>query len=181
MSRIAKKPIQIADKTKVSLENRIITVSGEKGILTRDLHPLINVEIKDKTINVTKKEESKKTKALSGLTWSLINNMVIGVSKGFERSLEINGIGYRAELKGKDKIIFNIGYSNPVEFIIPKGVSAKVDKTKVKLFSIDKELIGHVAASIRKLRPPEPYKGKGIKYAKERIIKKAGKAVASAS
>ena len=181
MSRIVRKPIQIADKTEVTYVNKVVTVKGSKGILTRRLHNLIDISIEGNLINVIKNAETKEAKALSGLFWVLINNMIIGVNKGFERNLEINGVGYRAELKGKDTIIFNIGYSNPVNFAIPKGVDVQVDKTKVKLLGIDKELLGHTAASIRKLRPPEPYKGKGIKYTEERIKKKAGKAAATSS
>jgi large subunit ribosomal protein L6 len=120
-------------------------------------------------------DSSRKTVALQGMTRSLINNMVIGVSQGFERVLEINGIGYRAEAKGKS-IVFNLGYSHPIDFPLPEGISATVDKANtVKLTGIDKQLVGQTAARIRQLRPPEPYKGKGVKYAEEYIQRKAGK------
>jgi large subunit ribosomal protein L6 len=174
MSRVGKQPVGIPDKAKVTYKDRIITVEGEKGKLTRTVHPAIDLDIKDKVITVTMETVNRNNRALQGLTRSLVNNMMIGVSKGFERSLEINGIGYRAEAKGKS-IVFNIGYSEPVNFELPKGISAAIDKSIIKLAGIDKELLGRTAASIRKLRPPEPYKGKGIKYVEERIQRKAGK------
>lgn len=174
MSRVGKQPIGIPDKAKVSYKNRVITVEGEKGKLTRTVHPAIDLDIKDNVISVTMEKENRNNRALQGLTRSLVNNMVIGVSKGFERKLEINGIGYRAEAKGKS-VVFNIGYSQPVNFDLPNGVSAAIDKSIITLTGIDKELLGRTAASIRKLRPPEPYKGKGIKYVEERIQRKAGK------
>jgi len=174
MSRVGKQPVGIPDKAKVIYKDRIITVEGEKGKLTRTVHPAIDLDIKDKVITVTMETENRNNRALQGLTRSLVNNMMIGVSKGFERSLEINGIGYRAEAKGKS-IVFNIGYSEPVNFELPKGISAAIDKSIIKLAGIDNELLGRTAASIRKLRPPEPYKGKGIKYVEERIQRKAGK------
>ncbi|MCK5783722.1 MAG: 50S ribosomal protein L6 [Desulfobacterales bacterium] len=174
MSRVGKKPILIPDKIKVTLKNREVTVKGEKGTISRSLPPAVGMKVEDGIVNVTVDSEDRKSFAFQGLARSLIANMVKGVSKGFERRLEINGIGYRAELKGKN-IIFNIGYSNPVDFELPDGISAKVDKTSITLFGIDNELLGRTAASIRQLRPPEPYKGKGIKYAEERIQRKAGK------
>ncbi len=174
MSRVGKQPVGIPDKAKVTYKDRIITVEGEKGKLTRTVHPAIDLDIKDKVITVTMEIDNRNGHALQGLTRSLVNNMMIGVSKGFERSLELNGIGYRAEAKGKS-IVFNIGYSKPVNFELPNGISAAIDKSIIKLSGIDKELLGRTAASIRKLRPPEPYKGKGIKYVEERIQRKAGK------
>jgi large subunit ribosomal protein L6 len=174
MSRVGKKPISIPDNSKISYDNRVITVQGEKGTLKRTVHPDVDLKIEDKILSVTLDKETRINKALQGLTRSLIANMITGVSKGFDRQLEINGIGYRAELKGKS-IVFNLGYSHPINFDLPDGVSATVDKTIVKLTGIDKELLGHTAAAIRRLRPPEPYKGKGIKYVEERIQRKAGK------
>ena len=135
----------------------------------------MDLKIADNLIEVLTKTDTKKHLALQGLTRSLVDNMVTGVDKGFERVLEINGIGYRAEVNG-NTLVLNLGFSNPVNFELPKDVSASVDKnTVIKLSCIDKEILGQTAASIRKLRPPEPYKGKGIKYAEERIIRKAGK------
>ncbi len=169
-----KKPIPIPDKTTVTVKDNEVTVKGEKGTLSRIMPPHIGIKIDDGIINVTMDSEDRKVQAFQGLARSLIANMITGVSKGFERKLEINGIGYRAEQQGTS-IIFNIGYSNPVNFELPKGISASVEKTSVVISGIDNELLGRTAASIRQLRPPEPYKGKGIKYFEERIQRKAGK------
>ena len=175
MSRVGKKPIQVPDKTKISYRDKAITVVGEKGSLTRMIHPDIDLKIEGSFVNVSTLSDDRSGRALQGLTRSLVNNMITGVNKGFERILEINGIGYRAELKGKS-IVFNLGFSHPVVFDLPDGISAAVEKsTVVKLSGIDKEKLGLAAASIRRLKPPEPYKGKGIKYSEERIQKKAGK------
>lgn len=175
MSRVGKKPIPIPEKVKITLKDRFVTVKGNKGTLSRTINDAVDLKISENVIEVLTKTDSKKNFALQGLTRSLVDNMVTGVDKGFERVLEINGIGYRAEVKG-NTLILNLGFSNPVNFELPKDVSASVDKnTIIKLACIDKEVLGQTAASIRKLRPPEPYKGKGIKYAEERIIRKAGK------
>jgi len=175
MSRVGKKIITIPDKTTVKYKDRVIVVKGEKGTLQRTLHPAVDLEIKDNTIFVKIENEDRKNRSLQGLTRSLVSNMVVGVSKGFERVLEINGIGYRAEMKGKS-IVLNLGYSHPIDFPLPEGIDATVDKNNViRLTGIDKERVGLTAASIRKLRKPEPYKGKGIKYAEEYIQRKAGK------
>ena len=175
MSRVGRKPIQIPDKTTIDYKNRIITVKAEKGTLSRSIHPAVELEIKDSVIEVNVIKNDRKSRALQGLTRSLVGNMVIGVTKGFEKVLEINGIGYRALLKG-NLIEFTLGHSHPVSFDLPEGISAAIDKKNViKLTGIDKELLGRTAASIRQLKPPEQYKGKGIKYAEERIQRKAGK------
>ncbi len=175
MSRVGKKPISIPEKVNVALKDRLITVKGSKGTLSRTIHDDVDLQIDGNIIQVVIQNEDRQSRALQGLTRSLVNNMVTGVSSGFERVLEINGIGYRAEVKGQ-ALVLNLGYSNPVNFDLPEGVSASVDRnTIIKLTAIDKEKLGQTAASIRKLRPPEPYKGKGIKYAEERIIRKAGK------
>lgn len=175
MSRVGKKPIPIPDKVNVTYKDRLITVKGAKGMLSREVHQAVDLEIDKTEIRVTIPGEDKQTRAFQGLVRSLINNMVTGVSEGFERVLEINGIGYRAEAKG-NTLTLNIGYSSPVDFALPEGISAAVEKnTVIKLSGIDKERLGQAAAAIRRLRPPEPYKGKGIKYAEERIIRKAGK------
>ncbi len=175
MSRVGKKPIPIPDKTKITYKDGLITVQGEKGSLTRPIHPSVDLSIEDGIMRVTTVTNDRTSRALQGLTRSLVANMIIGVDKGFERVLEINGIGYRAILSD-NRILFHIGYSQPVNFDLPEGISASIDKNNViKLFGIDKELLGHTAASIRRLRPPEPYKGKGIKYAEEYIHRKAGK------
>ena len=174
MSRVGKKPIQIPGNAKITYKDNHITVKGEKGSLSLDVHPAIDLKIDDASIIVEMKSNDRKTVALQGLTRSLVSNMITGVTKGFERKLEINGIGYRAESKGKS-ILFNLGYSHPIDFKLPEGISASIDKTLIVLSGIDKQLLGQTAASIRKLRPPEPYKGKGIKYVEEHIQRKAGK------
>ncbi len=175
MSRVGKKPIPIPEGTTIKLDDRLLTVKGKNGTLTQEIHSAVNLKIEKDLITVETVKDSRTSRALQGLTRSLVNNMVLGVSKGFERVLEINGIGYRAEAKGKS-IIFNLGYSHPIDFPLPDGVTAKVEKNNViKLSGIDKQLLGQTAASIRDLRPPEPYKGKGIKYAEEHIQRKAGK------
>ena len=175
MSRVGKKPIPIPDKIKVLYKEGVITVEGQKGSLSRSINPLINLEIKDGVVNVSMQKDGRVSRSLWGLTRSLVANMVTGVNKGFERVLEINGIGYRATLSG-NRIVFNLGYSHPIDFDLPEGISASIDKNNIiKLSGIDKEKLGHASAAIRRLRPPEPYKGKGIKYAEEYIHKKAGK------
>jgi len=175
MSRVGKKPVHIPDNTKIDLTGDKLVVKGAKGELCQIIHSEIDLDIKDNYIKVGISDNRKTNRALQGLTRSLIANMVTGVTKGFERVLEINGIGYRATLSG-NSIIFNLGYSHPINFELPKGVKAAISKNnKITLASINKEQLGHTAAAIRRLRPPEPYKGKGIKYAGERLIKKAGK------
>ncbi len=175
MSRIGKKPISIPDKTKVTFTNGVVTVQGKNGSLSQSVHSDVDLKIENNTINVVPANESRKTVALQGMTRSILNSMVTGVTNGFERILEINGIGYRAETKGKS-IVFNLGYSHPIDFELPAGITATVERNNVvKLMGIDKQLLGQTAARIRELRPPEPYKGKGIKYAEEHIMRKAGK------
>ncbi len=174
MSRIGKKPIQIPNNIKVTYADKLVTIKGDKGTLTRTIHPSVDLKIEDDVISVVMLSKDRSVSAFQGLTRALVANMVTGVSVGFQRVLEVNGIGYRAELKGKT-IVLNIGYSHPIEFELPESVSAEVEKTSIKLLGIDKEELGQTAAAIRRLRPPEPYKGKGIKYAEEYIQKKAGK------
>jgi large subunit ribosomal protein L6 len=175
MSRVGKKPIPIPAGTKISYQDRALTIEGKKGKLSRTIHPAVDLNIEHGVVNVTLASEARNTRALQGLTRSLVFNMVTGVSTGFERVLEIHGIGYRAELKGKT-LVFQLGFSTPKEFGLPEGVSAAIEKnTIIKLSGIDNEELGRIAAAIRRLRPPEPYKGKGIRYAGERIQKKAGK------
>ena len=175
MSRVGKKPIPIPDKTKITFADSLVTVAGEKGTLSQAINPAIGLKIEDGVMNVTMVSEDRNSRALQGLTRSLIANMVTGVNQGFERKLEINGIGYRAELSGK-QIVLHVGYSNPVTFNLPEGINAAIAKNNnIILSGIDKQKIGLAAAAIRKIRPPEPYKGKGIKYAEEHIRRKAGK------
>jgi large subunit ribosomal protein L6 len=175
MSRIGKKPVQLPDKVQVILNGETVQVKGPKGNLERHVHPAVTIEKKDSVLEVRTDDTDKKKVALQGLYRSLIANMVTGVSSGYEKQLVLAGIGYRAETKGKN-LVLNVGYSNPVEFVLPDGVNAAVENnTKITLSAIDKELLGQTAANIRDIRPPEPYKGKGIMYADERIMRKAGK------
>ena len=175
MSRVGKKPITIPEGTKITYRDREITVKGKLGSLSRTIHPAVELAIGKDVITVNMVEENRDSRALQGLTRSLVANMVTGVSSGFERNLDINGIGYRATLEGST-LVLNLGYSHPINYELPQGISASVDKkNSIKLTGIDKELLGFAAASIRRLRPPEPYKGKGIKYAEEQIQRKAGK------
>lgn len=175
MSRVGKSPVPIPEKTKITYKDRFLTVEGQKGKLSRTIHPAVDLKIEDGVLGVTLVSDDRNSRALQGLTRSLVANMVTGVTQGFERVLEINGIGYRAELSGKS-LTLHLGFSNPVKFDLPDGVSAEVAKNNnIKLSCIDKEKLGQTAAAIRRLRPPEPYKGKGIKYAEEYIQRKAGK------
>jgi large subunit ribosomal protein L6 len=174
MSRIGKMPIPIPAKVQVDLEGDLLVVKGPHGELRRTIHPAVSVSKAENQILVAVRESDKKTKALHGLYRALIANMVTGVSRGFEKVLDIVGVGYRAELAGKTAT-FHLGYSHPVLFELPAGIDAKIEKTRVTLRGIDKELLGRTAATIRRFRKPEPYKGKGIKYADEVIRRKAGK------
>ncbi len=174
MSRVGKKPIPVPERTKLTFNSGMLTVEGPKGTLSRRIHPEVGLDLGDEQVLVTVSRNDKKTKALWGTTRAQVANMITGVSSGFERVLEINGIGYRAELKG-NSIELHLGYSHPINFDLPEGIDAKVDKATIRLSGIDKELIGFAASSIRRMRPPEPYKGKGVKYAEEQIQRKAGK------
>ncbi len=175
MSRVGKKPIPIPDKIKIVYKDRYISVEGQKGSLQKTVHPAVDLEIGKDEIRVKAVKDDRKSRALQGLTRSLVANMVIGVHEGFERVLEVSGIGYRATVEG-NHIQFNLGYSHPIRLDLPQGITASVAKNNViKLAGIDKEKLGQTAAAIRRLRPPEPYKGKGIKYAGEYIRRKAGK------
>jgi large subunit ribosomal protein L6 len=175
MSRIGKKSIAIPDKTKIEFKDRTVTVQGKNGSLSQSVHPAVDLQIDNGSLQVIAINQDRKSQAFQGMVRSLIQNMVTGVTQGFERVLEINGIGYRVEVKGQS-LLFNLGFSHPINFDLPKGISATVEKNNVvKLNGIDKHLLGQTAARIRQLRPPEPYKGKGIKYAEEFIQRKAGK------
>ncbi len=174
MSRVGKKPIPKPEKTEFTFADRVLTVKGPKGQLSRPIHPDVDLTIEDDHIRLSIRRNDKKTKAQWGTARALVANMVTGVSQGFERVLEINGIGYRAEVKG-NSIDLNLGFSHPIRFDLPDGISAQVEKNTIRLSGIDKEKLGFAASSIRKFRPPEPYKGKGVKYAEEYIVRKAGK------
>jgi large subunit ribosomal protein L6 len=181
MSRIGKLPIPVPSGVTVAVEPGAVRVAGPRGKLVAVLHPLAQVKVDGNTVTVTRRDESRDARAVHGLTRVLVANMVTGVSAGFRRVLEINGVGYRAEVKGR-AIQLALGYSHPVIFPLPDGVDAKIDKqTVITLEGADRQVLGEAAAAIRKLRPPEPYKGKGIKYAEEKIRRKAGKAVGAAS
>jgi large subunit ribosomal protein L6 len=175
MSRIGKQPIEIPAGVKVSIDNSSISVTGPKGTLSRTLLDKVTLDLNDKFLTVTRVDDSINARAAHGLSRTLVSNMVIGVTKGFERALEINGVGYRAEVKG-DVLNLSLGYSHPINFQLPNGITVDVDKmTKLLVKGIDKELVGQTAAKIREFRSPEPYKGKGVKYADETILRKAGK------
>lgn len=176
MSRIGKLPINIPQGVDVKIEGNLVTVKGPKGLLSRELHKDMQVEMNDGKIEVKRPSDEKFHKALHGLTRTLVNNMVEGVTKGFEKSLELVGVGYRAQKQGK-KLVLSVGYSHPVEIDPPAGIEIEVPvATKIVVKGADKEAVGALAANIRKVREPEPYKGKGIKYEGERIRRKVGKA-----
>lgn len=175
MSRIGKLPVQIPDGITVSYENRVVTVKGSKGELTVAVKRGVDVNIEDKTLIVTRKNETKSVKALHGTVRNLISNSIKGVSEGFSKTLELVGIGYRVRLDGKE-LNLSLGYSHPIIFKEIPGITYQVDgQNKIIISGIDKQLVGQVSANIRTLRPPEPYKGKGIKYENEVIVRKAGK------
>ncbi len=176
MSRVGKLPVELPQGVEVRISGQEVEVKGPKGTLSHRFHDLVEVVQEDGALRVKPRNHSNQARALWGLSRSLLNNMVIGVSRGFTRVLEINGVGYRAEVSGRT-LKLALGYSHPVEYQLPDGIEAKVDRnTVITLSGIDKQLLGQTAATIRAFRPPEPYKGKGIKYAEEEIRRKVGKA-----
>ena len=175
MSRIGKLPIEVPAGVTITVDGDTITVKGPKGELTQQASQNVTLDQKDGTFTVTRKDESKKAQSEHGLMRSLINNMVIGVTKGFEKQLELNGVGYKVEMQGNN-IKFALGFSHDVIFKVPEDVKVSVDKNKITVSGISKQRVGQVAAEIRSLKKPEPYKGKGIKYIDEQIVRKAGKA-----
>lgn len=183
MSRIGKQPIPLTDGTEFSIgADNVVTIKGQKGSQTLQIHPEIKVEKKDNTIEVSRSRETKEQKSLHGLYRSLINNMVQGVNEGYKKQLEIIGVGYRASFSG-GILELNLGYSHPIYFVPPDGIDIEVDTKSRKnpiliITGIDKELVGQVAAKIRSMRKPEPYKGKGVRYLDEQIRRKAGKSAA---
>jgi large subunit ribosomal protein L6 len=180
MSRIGKKPVAAVKGVKVEMKDGRISVRGPKGELSAQIPATIHLEIKDDQIVLTRSDDSKPQKSLHGTWRAHVNNMVKGVSDGFHKKLEIVGVGYKAELKGK-KIQLALGYSHPILFEPPKGITVEVPiPTNILISGIDKQLVGQVAAKLRSFRPPEPYKGKGVKYEGEYIRRKAGKAAATA-
>jgi large subunit ribosomal protein L6 len=177
MSRIGRAPISVPAGVKVDLQpDRQVTVTGPKGTLAREFRPEVSISQENGTLTVTRRDETKMSKSLHGLSRTLLFNMVTGVTTGFTRTLEINGVGYRVAKVGNN-LVFQVGYSHPVQVNPPQGISFAVEGTnRVIVSGIDKQLVGQVAATIRSIRKPEPYKGKGIKYAEEVIRRKAGKA-----
>jgi large subunit ribosomal protein L6 len=175
MSRIGKLPITIPQGVKITLEDSVIKAAGPKGTLSRSIMAGVSIELDEKSIVVKRDDDGIKSRSAHGLTRTLINNMVVGVTNGFETLLEITGVGYRAESK-ENTLNLSLGYSHPINFPLPQGITVDVEKmTKLSVKGIDKELVGQTAAKIRSFRGPEPYKGKGIRYAKENILRKAGK------
>ena len=175
MSRIGNMPITIPDGVEVKLDGMHITVKGPKGTLERDIHPNMKVTLEDKTIKIERLDDEPNNKSLHGLTRTLVNNMIEGVLNEYKKELEINGVGYRAQKKGNN-LVMNLGYSHPVEMEAPNGITFDVPSpNQIIVRGIDKELVGQTAAVVRSKRPPEVYRGKGIKYVDERIIRKVGK------
>ena len=176
MSRIGRLPITVPAGVEVNLDGRSITVNGPKGTLTRELHPDMRVVQADGSLLVERPTDAKMHRQLHGLTRTLVSNMVVGVTTGYRKGLEITGVGYRAAKVG-DKLQLNLGYSHPIEIVPPSGISFEVETpTRLAVVGIDKELVGQVAAKVRLTRKPEPYKGKGVRYAGEVVRRKAGKA-----
>ncbi len=178
MSRVGKKPIEIPESVKVNIDGRKVIIKGPTGELSREVRPEIKVELKEGKIFVKPEIESKKTKAFWGLTRSLLYNMVKGVTEGYEKKLEIRGLGYKAKME-EDDLVLMVGFTHPVTLKIPKDIKTSVEKNIITISGIDKELVGLIAAKTRKVRPPEPYKGKGIRYLGEMVRRKAGKKVAT--
>ncbi|MEZ4180197.1 MAG: 50S ribosomal protein L6 [Candidatus Doudnabacteria bacterium] len=190
MSRIGKKPVVLPSGVTAKYEqaDRVLSVSGPKGELSVTIHPLVNVELaENEVVASVAKPDHKKQKALWGLTRALINNLVVGVTEGYKKELDVVGVGFKADLQGQ-KLVLNLGFSHPIEHMIPDSISAQVEKqptkatieqyqTTITLTGIDKQMLGQVAANIREYRKPEPYKGKGIRYSNEQILRKAGKVV----
>jgi len=175
VSRIGKLPVDLPENTNINLANNLLEVKGPKGELKKQLHPKMKIEQKENQIHVSRKNDSKESRSLHGLTRALIYNMVEGVNTGFSKKLEIVGVGYKAEMKGKN-LVLTIGYSHQIVIALPDSIKVNTPSpTEIEISGIDKELVGKIAAKIRSFRKPEPYKGKGIKYQGEYIRRKAGK------
>lgn len=179
MSRIGKKPIEIPDNVEVKVDKDFVVVKGPKGKLKQEIRPEIKVKIKDKKIQVSIAQKTKKSSGFWGLTRTLIANMIQGVLEGYEKKLEIVGVGFKAEMQGK-KIVFQLGFSHAVDFFVPKEIEVKIEKNIITVSGIDKQLVGKTTAEIRALKKPEPYKGKGIRYFGEHVKIKPGKKAAGA-
>ncbi len=178
MSRIGSMPIALPEGVGVDIKKNSVTVTGPKGNLSRDLHPEMEIALEDRNLLVRRPSDERRHRALHGLTRALLNNMVVGVTEGFQKQLEVQGVAYRVELEGDGSLLMQLGFSHPVRVRPPEGIQFAVEpRTKVITISgIDKELVGQVAAEVRAWRPPEPYRGKGIRYVDERVRRKAGKA-----
>jgi large subunit ribosomal protein L6 len=176
MSRIGKQPIELPKGVDVTLDDRVIRVKGPKGSLTVDLVPGVHASVEDGVVTLTREDDQRQTRAFHGLVRALLSNATTGVSEGWKKELDIVGIGYRAEKKGK-AVVFNLGHSHPINFEIPEEIDIEIDSkaNRVTVIGIDRQRVGQVAADIRALRPPEPYKGKGVRYSDERVRTKAGK------
>jgi large subunit ribosomal protein L6 len=176
MSRVGKLPVKIPEKVRVSVDQRQVRVEGPKGKMSFAVNPLMKIEVAGSQVNVRRPDDSRLARSLHGLTRTLVKNAVEGVVNGYERSLEISGVGFKAEAKGRE-LLFTLGYSHSITFQLPEGVTAEVDakQTRITVRSVDKHLLGLTAAKMRALRVPEPYKGKGIKYAEETVRRKEGK------
>ena len=175
MSRVGNQILSIPNGVEVKIENGVVNVKGSKGSLSFNINQNLNVIVEDNNVRVERTNEEKFTKSIHGTTTAIIKNMLVGVSEGFKKELELNGVGYRVSVSGKT-VTLNVGYSHPVDYILPEGISAEApSNTSLIISGIDKQIVGEVAANIRKVRKPEPYKGKGIKYKDEVIRRKEGK------
>ncbi len=174
MSRIGKKPIIIPEKVEVKLEGQTVLVKGPNGKMQLNFADSVKIEREGNLLTIAPNGNDSKFKSLWGMSRTLLSNMIVGVTSGFKRNLIFTGVGYKAQVAG-DKITLNLGYSHPIEYVLPQGITAKVTANNIEISGSDKELVGFVAAKIRSFRPPEPYKGKGIKYQEETILRKAGK------
>ncbi|MDO8515333.1 MAG: 50S ribosomal protein L6 [bacterium] len=179
MSRIGKKPVKIPEGVTVKIDGNIVSATGPKGTLVQDFRPEISVKQDNNNINVDRVSETAKAKSLHGLTRTLVENLLFGVSKGWNKGLEIVGVGYRAEINGTT-LVLNVGFSHQVKFPAPEGITFEVKQNIINVTGIDKQKVGETAAQIRRIKPPEPYKGKGIRYVGEIVRKKAGKAAKAA-
>ena len=176
MSRVGKMPVEVPSSVDLKIDGNTVMVKGPKGELSRKFHEKVSITLEDGTATVSRENDEREARALHGLSRALLANMVTGVAEGFRRELEIVGVGYRASLKGSDLELL-LGFSHPVSVLAPEGITFEVpEPTKIAVIGIDKELVGQVAANIRKVRPPEPYKGKGVRFAGEHVRRKAGKA-----
>ncbi len=175
MSRIASSPVEIPSDVEVSLQGQVLNVKGGKGELSLNIHDLVVVAHEDNVMNFSAAQSGKKSNALAGTFRSIVSNMVAGVSNGFQKSLELQGVGYRAQMQG-DKLNLTLGFSHPVEHVVPEGIQIETPtQTQIIVSGVDKQLVGQVAAEIRAYRPPEPYKGKGVRYANEQVKRKEAK------